>query len=181
MSDSSNLIWLDLEMTGLDATKDVILELALIPTDKDLHILDQGIDIVIHQKESMLNSMEPKIKTMHEKSGLTDKVRHSRISETEAEEQALKYAKQYTTSQASPLCGSSIYYDRYFLMSHLPRLNEFFHYRNIDVSTIKELVKRWYPDLVPFTGKDKHEAISDIIDSIEQLKFYRENIFINAR
>jgi oligoribonuclease len=174
----SHLIWMDLEMSGLDPEKEVILEIATIVTDNMLDILAEGPNIAIHHSETALRTMEEWSKNQHGASGLLDRVKASRFSCQKAEGEILSFLSRYCKKGRSPLCGNSIWQDRRFLIKHMPRLEEFFHYRNIDVSSIKELVRRWYPSLPPYEKKKNHLALSDIRESIQELRYYREKIFI---
>jgi len=172
------LIWLDLEMTGLDPDQQTIIEIGTVVTDSDLSVVARGPSLVIHQSDAVLAAMDPWCIEHHGQSGLTQRVRDSSITLAQAEEQTLAFLKKYCKSNASPLCGNSIGQDRRFLVKYMPRLNHFFHYRNIDVSSIKELVKRWYPpDLQPPDKKKTHYVMDDIDESIEELRFYRKAIF----
>ncbi len=174
----SNLIWIDLEMTGLDPEKMVILEIASIATDADLNIIAEGPHTVINYPEEVLDNMEEWSRTHHQASGLLDRVRASKISCEQAEQETLEFVKKHCAQGESPLCGNTIWQDRRFLVRYMPVLEGYFHYRLIDVSSIKELVKRWYPDLPPYEKKKDHLALSDIIESIEELRYYREKIFV---
>jgi oligoribonuclease len=172
-----NLIWIDLEMTGLDPSSDVIIEIATIITDKNLNILDEGPSIVVHQPDDILDNMDEWCTTQHGKSGLTDRVRKSTISEATAENLTLAFLKQYVPERKSPMCGNSICQDRRFLARWMPRLEMYFHYRNLDVSTLKELTSRWAPEKkMVYTKESSHLAMDDIKDSIAELKHYREHI-----
>ncbi|HEB82035.1 MAG TPA: oligoribonuclease [Gammaproteobacteria bacterium] len=175
--DDDNLIWLDLEMTGLDPNSDVIIEIATIVTDKNLNILDEGPSIVIHQPDDVMDNMDEWCTNQHGKSGLTDRVRNSAISEETAENLTLAFLRQYVPPRKSPMCGNSICQDRRFLARYMPQLEEFFHYRNLDVSTLKELTRRWAPDKkMVYTKESSHLAMDDIKDSIDELRHYREHI-----
>ncbi len=171
------LIWLDLEMTGLDPEEHVILEIASIITDSNLQIIAEGPDIVIHHSAEELLSMDEWSKEQHMNSGLIDKVKSSTITCEEAESLTLEFLSKYTAQRTCPLCGNSVWQDRHFLIKHMPRLEDFFHYRNVDVSTIKELVKRWYPNIGDFKKEKRHLALSDIKESIRELQYYRKMIF----
>jgi len=172
-----NLIWLDLEMTGLDPNSDVIIEIATIVTDRNLNVIDEGPAIVIHQPDHIMNNMDEWCTNQHGKSGLTDRVRNSAISEETAENLTLAFLRQYVPEKKSPMCGNSICQDRRFLARYMPTLEDFFHYRNLDVSTIKELVGRWAPDKkMVYTKESSHLAMDDIRDSIDELRHYRDNV-----
>lgn len=174
---SPYLVWLDMEMSGLDPDKEKILEIALIITDNALNVVESAPVYIINQSDELLENMDPWCKGTHGKSGLTQKVKDSSISEEQAEQEILTLLKKYLREGASPLCGNTIHQDRRFLCRYMPKLEAFFHYRNIDVSTLKELVKRWKPEIAKqFKKHNKHEALADILESIEELKFYRQNI-----
>lgn len=174
----TNLIWLDLEMTGLNFDNDRIIEIATIVTDSQLNIIVEGPGLAIHQGDELLNSMDEWNTKQHNQSGLVERVKKSKVTENKAEQQTLEFLRQYVNPNKSPLCGNSICVDRRFLYRYMPKLEQFFHYRNLDVSTIKELVLRWYKEQVPeFKKESKHLALSDIYDSIDELKYYREKIF----
>ena len=176
---SNNLIWLDMEMTGLSVINNVIIELAVVITDSNLNILDQSPSYVINQPESELIKMDKWNLSVHNKSGLIDKVRNSSICLQQVENEVILLISQYCKHGESPLCGNTIHQDRKFLVKYMPQLESFFSYRNIDVSSIKELTKRWYPDIYSqFKKNNKHEALEDIKESINELLFYRKNIFI---
>ena len=180
MDKKTNLIWIDLEMTGLIPEKDIIIEIATVVTDANLNVLADGPSIAIHQDDKHLDSMDEWNTRQHTKSGLVKRVKESKVSLNEAEKQTLDFLMQYVDSGASPMCGNSICQDRRFLYIYMPKLEKFFHYRHIDVSTLKELAVRWKPDIVSASFKQsKHLALSDIYDSINELKHYREH-FIDA-
>ncbi len=171
-----NLVWIDCEMTGLDPEKERLLEIAVIVTGPHLSPRIEGPVLVIHQSDELLNKMDAWNKGTHGKSGLIDKVKASTISEAEAEEQILAFLKKYLPKSASPLCGNSIGQDRRFLVRYMPKLEAYFHYRNIDVSTFKELAKRWKPEVYSaFKKAQKHTALADVNESIEELVHYREH------
>lgn len=175
-----NLIWIDLEMTGLDTVNDAIIEIATAVTDPQLAEIAQGPSIVIHRSDSELNGMDKWNKKQHLKSGLTEEVRNSVIDYGEAEARTLEFLKQYADKSRSPMCGNSICQDRRFLARCMPELEQFFHYRNLDVSTLKELARRWYPEEVAEQTKaedGKHRAMHDVLASIEELRFYRSCLF----
>lgn len=177
--DSNNLIWIDLEMTGLDPQQDRIIEIATIVTDQDLNILVEGPSIAIHQPSEVMSAMDEWNTNQHAKSGLTERVRKSQHSETLAEQETLGFLRQYVPKGASPICGNSICQDRRFLARSMPELEDYFHYRNLDVSTLKELAKRWAPAVWKgVTKSGKHLAMDDIRDSINELRHYRDQ-FLN--
>lgn len=178
MTKNENLIWLDLEMSGLDFDNDVILEIATIVTDTDLNILAYGPNIAIKHPESIINGMDEWCTKTHTNSGLIDRIRKSPVTTKEAECQTLRFLQSWASKNTAPLCGNSIWVDRRFLSKHMSNLESFFHYRNIDVSTIKELAHKWRPDIKRMVKKNNHKAISDIKNSIAELKHYTEN-FIN--
>lgn len=172
--DSQNLIWIDLEMTGLDPEKERIIEIATIVTDKDLNILAEGPVLTVHQTDERLNSMSDWCIRTHSENGLIERVKQSKLTERAAELQTLDFLKQWVPKGASPICGNSVPQDKRFLYKYMPDLADYFHYRHLDVSTLKELVRRWKPEiLTQFTKKNTHLALDDIRESIEELKFYR--------
>jgi oligoribonuclease len=172
-----HLIWIDLEMTGLDPERHVIVEIASVITDDQLNIIGEGPDIAIYHPAPVLSKMEPWSLEHHTASGLMERIKASPYPCKMAEEETLRFISNYCEEGASPLCGNTIGQDRRFLVKHMPNLEKFFHYRNIDVSSIKELTKRWYPAHPPFKKKKAHLALSDILESINELKYYRENVF----
>jgi oligoribonuclease len=178
-NNDTHLIWLDLEMTGLDTQNDSIIEIATVITDAQLNIIAEGPVLAIHQSDKKLDAMDKWNQRQHKKTGLVDRVKASTITETNAEKVTLNFIKEFVSAKKSPMCGNSICQDRRFLARCMPTLEEYFHYRNLDVSTIKELALRWYPNLEKFKKKSTHVALQDIKDSIEELKYYRENIFTN--
>jgi oligoribonuclease len=174
--DQNNLVWLDMEMTGLDPDKDRIIEIAIVVTDSQLKTRAEAPVAVVHQADTILDAMDDWNKSTHARSGLIDKVKASTLTEADAEERLLAFLAQHVPARTSPMCGNSICQDRRFLARHLPRLEAYFHYRNLDVSTLKELAKRWKPDVAKGLVKQgKHEALADIYESIAELKYYREN------
>lgn len=177
----NRLVWIDLEMTGLDAGHHTIVEVATIVTDPDLNVLAEGPNLVIHQPEEALARMDSFVLNLHTKSGLLDKLRATTLSMSEAEGATLEFVRQHCQTGSSPLCGNSVHKDRQFLERHMPALCGFLHYRNLDVSTVKELVRRWYGAQVPpFPKSDKHRALDDIRESIAELRYYRERVFVPA-
>lgn len=174
--DLQRLIWIDLEMTGLNPDTDLIIEIATIVTDKDLNILAQGPVLAVHQSDAALAAMDDWNQNTHGQSGLIQRVKDSKIDDAEAERQTLEFLKQWVPERSSPMCGNTIGQDRRFLYRHMPQLEAFFHYRSIDVSTLKELAARWAPDLKDgFVKQTKHQALDDIIESIDELKYYRQH------
>ena len=174
--DQNNLAWLDMEMTGLDPHRDRIIEMAIVVTDAQLNTVAESPVLVVHQADAVLDAMDDWNKSTHARSGLITKVKASTLAEAEAEQQYLDFLAQHLPIRTSPICGNSICQDRRFLARYMPRLEAYFHYRNLDVSTLKELVKRWRPELAKGFGKHgKHEALADIYESIEELKYYREH------
>ena len=171
------LVWIDLEMTGLNPDRDVILEIAALVTDSELNILSEGPVFAIHHSEEILTGMDEWNTTQHGKSGLTDRVRQSTEDTTSAESKILEYLAAHVKPGKAPLCGNSIWQDRRFLVRHMPRLDKFFHYRLLDVSSVKILASSWYPDVAPFLKSDAHLALSDIRESVAELRYYREKIF----
>jgi len=174
----THLIWIDLEMTGLDTQKDAIIEIATIVTDSQLNILAEGPVLAIHQSEVLLNAMDNWNQRQHKKTGLIERVQNSTVTEAEAQAATIEFLKEYIPANKSPMCGSSICQDRRFLARCMPELEAYFHYRNLDVSTVKEIALRWYPEIAKkFKKQSKHLALDDIKESIEELVFYREEIF----
>ncbi|MAS00421.1 MAG: oligoribonuclease [Nitrosomonadales bacterium] len=173
---NDNLIWLDMEMSGLNSETDKILEIAVIITDPFLRIIEEGPVLVLKQSDEILAKMDSWNQSTHGKSGLIEKVKNSKINEEIATHQLLEFFKKYVGKNKSPMCGNSICQDRRFMAKHMPDLESYFHYRNLDVSVFKELAKRWKPELIEgFKKKSKHEALADILESIEELKYYREH------
>jgi oligoribonuclease len=180
MQSPQNLIWIDLEMTGLEPEHDVIIEMATIVTDSDLNILATGPVIAVHQSDALLAGMDEWNTRTHGESGLTQRVRDSQISTAEAEAQTIAFLEQWVPKGKSPICGNSIGQDRRFLCRYMPTLEAFFHYRNLDVSTLKILAERWAPQIKEgFQKKGTHQALDDIRESIAELQYYREH-FIKA-
>jgi oligoribonuclease len=178
MKDNSNLIWIDLEMTGLDTQRDYIIEIASIVTDKNLNILAEGPNLVIHQLDEVMNNMDEWNTRQHGRSGLTERVKNSTVNESRAEDDTIKFLEQFVHKSQSPLCGNTICQDRRFLARCMPKLEAFCHYRNLDVSSIRELGKRWYfEDIDNFQKNSNHRALDDIRDSIDELRYYRKTIF----
>ena len=176
-ADQNNLIWIDMEMTGLVPDSDRIIEVALLVTDAQLNLIAEGPVLVVRQPDEVLAAMDSWNKGVHGKSGLIEKVKASALDEAAVEARLLEFLAPLVPAGASPMCGNSICQDRRFLARSMPRLEAYFHYRNLDVSTLKELVKRWKPELVKGLKKEgKHEALADILDSIEELKYYRKNV-----
>lgn len=178
MASSDRLVWIDLEMTGLDPDKERIIEIATIVTDADLNTIAEGPVLAVHQPDSLLEAMDEWCTRTHGESGLTQRVRESRVSEADAERETIAFLQAHLEPGQSPLCGNSIGQDRRFLVRYMPGLEAFFHYRNLDVSTIKELARRWRPDVLDgVKKKGSHLALDDIRDSIEELRHYRETFF----
>ncbi len=179
MDKETNLIWIDLEMTGLDPEVDRIIEIATIVTDKNLNLVAEGPNLVIHQEKSLMDGMDEWNTTHHGQSGLTQRVLDSNISESEAERLTLEFVQEHTLPRKSPLCGNSIWQDRRFLTKYMKNLESHFFHRVVDVSSLKELARRWRPELVDgFTKKGAHLALDDIRESIEELKYYRDHFLI---
>ncbi len=173
------MVWIDLEMTGLDPRKCVILEIGAVVTDSQLNIVAEGPYLPIHQSEKTLTSMEAWSRHHHGKSGLTDACRHSKISLKKAEQEVLSFVKTYCKEKTAPFCGNTIWQDRRFMVKYMPKLESYLHYRVIDVSSVKELVQRWYPESYKKvrTKKQAHRVKDDILESIDELKYYREKFF----
>ncbi|KUM05256.1 oligoribonuclease [Chromobacterium subtsugae] len=174
--DTNNLIWLDMEMTGLNPDSDRIIEVAMIVTDSHLNVVAESPVLVVHQSDAILDGMDDWNKNTHGKSGLIEKVKNSAINEAEAEQVLLAFMMQYVPERGSPMCGNTIHQDRRFMARWMPKLEAYFHYRNLDVSTLKELCKRWKPEVAKGVVKrGKHEALADILESIEEMRYYREH------
>jgi oligoribonuclease len=178
MISPENLIWIDLEMTGLDPQTDRIIEIATVVTDSQLTVLAEGPVLAIHQTDTVLGVMDEWNRTQHGRSGLLERVRASRIDEQSAQSQTLRFLSEYVPQGKSPMCGNSICQDRRFLARCMPTLEAYFHYRNLDVSTLKELAQRWYPNRERFTKPSAHLALDDIRASIEELRHYRQTLLI---
>ncbi|MSP95946.1 MAG: oligoribonuclease [Betaproteobacteria bacterium] len=175
--DQNNLVWIDMEMTGLIPDSDRVIEIAMVITDTQLNLLAEGPVLVVHQPVAILDAMDGWNKSTHAKSGLIEKVNASALDEAAAEALAIGFLKEYVPTGASPMCGNSIGQDRRFMACWMPKLEAYFHYRNLDVSTIKELVRRWKPEVAKGMVKhNKHEALADVLESIEELKYYRRTV-----
>jgi len=175
---ANNLIWIDMEMTGLTPDSDRIIEVAMVITDPQLEVLAEAPVWALHQPDEVLDGMDAWNKSTHGKSGLIERVRASRLAEAEVEKMALEFLKAHVPPGASPMCGNSICQDRRFLARWMPALEAHFHYRNLDVSTLKEIVRRWKPEVAKgFSKEGKHQALADIYDSLEELKYYRKTVF----
>ncbi len=176
MQDANNLIWVDLEMTGLEPDEDVVIEIATIVTDSDLNTLAEGPVIAIHQSDARLDGMDEWNTTHHNSSGLVDRVKASNYDEDRATDETLEFLRQWVPENSSPMCGNTICQDRRFMARHLPRLEVYFHYRNLDVSTLKILMQRWRPELESgFRKTATHLALDDIRESIDEMRYYREH------
>jgi len=175
--DSNNLVWIDMEMTGLVPDSDRIIEIAVLVTDSQLNLVAEGPVLVVKQPDEVLAAMDSWNRSVHAKSGLVEKVKASTLDEATAERRTIEFLAQHVPAGVSPMCGNSICQDRRFLARWMPKLEAFFLYRNVDVSTLKELVKRWKPEVVKGMKKEgKHEALADIYESIEELKYYRRSV-----
>jgi oligoribonuclease len=178
MPSSDYLVWIDLEMTGLKPDTDVIIEMATIVTDANLHVVAEGPVIAIHQPEAVLDGMDDWNKRTHGTSGLIARVRDSKYTMASAEQRTLEFVSALVEPNSSPMCGNSICQDRRFLARHMPALERFFHYRNLDVSTLKELARRWAPGLLAgFSKQGEHKALADIQESVRELAYYRQHLF----
>lgn len=177
MSKKDNLIWMDLEMTGLNPNEHKIIEVATIATDKDLNILEEGPVIAIHYSQKELENVNDWSFETHTANGLLNRVEKSQIDLAEAENITLSFIMQYVKENKGILCGSSIHNDRRFLIKHMPKIDNYLHYRMLDVSSVKEISNRWYPEVPEYKGGESHLALDDIKKSIDILKYYRENIF----
>jgi oligoribonuclease len=178
--DATRLIWIDMEMTGLRPDSDRIIEVALVVTDPALAVVAEAQVLVVHQDDATLGGMDSWNQSTHARTGLTDKVKASTLIEKDVEERMLAFLREHVPAKASPMCGNTICQDRRFLARWMPELEDYFHYRNLDVSTLKELCKRWQPDVARgWTKQGKHEALADIYESIDELKYYRDH-FIKA-
>lgn len=172
--DQNHLVWLDMEMTGLQPGKDVIIEVAMVVTDANLNTVAEGPVLAIHQSDTVLDAMDDWNKKTHGRSGLIDRIRASTVDVVQAQDIYLEFLKQWVPERTSPMCGNSICQDRRFMAHEMPQLEAWFHYRNLDVSTLKELARRWAPEVVKgLTKQGKHEALADIYESIDELKHYR--------
>jgi oligoribonuclease len=174
----TNLFWVDLEMTGLDPEKDVILEIACLITDSDLNILAEGPEIAIHQDDSELAKINEQVNEIFKQSDLREKVKNSKINLAEAEDQVLNFVTKYCIKGRSPYCGNTVATDKQFIKKYMPKLYDYLHYRTIDVSTVKELAKRWYPKLPIYIKAEKHRAMDDIKESVAEMKYYRDKVFV---
>jgi len=174
--DKQNLIWIDLEMTGLEPATDSIIEIATVVTDKALNILAQGPVLAVHQSKETMDAMDDWNQKHHGQSGLIEQVLNSSLTENDAELETIEFLEKWVPKGASPMCGNSICQDRRFMANYMPTLEAFFHYRNLDVSTIKELASRWAPEIMKgFKKQATHQALDDVIESIEELKYYRQH------
>jgi oligoribonuclease len=175
--DPSRLIWIDMEMSGLDPDRERVLEIAVVVTDTELNTVGEAPVLVLHQSNDLLDAMDDWNKSTHGKSGLVDRVKASTLAEAEAEERLLAFLTDLVPPRTSPMCGNSVHQDRRFLARYLPRLEAFFLYRNLDVSTLKELARRWKPQImVGLTKHGRHEALADVYESIDELRYYREHL-----
>ena len=182
MIDECNLVWIDLEMSGLNPATDRILEIATLVTNQNLDTLAEGPVIAINQTSEVIDYMDDWNTYHHTRSGLTERVRRSLCDERSASEQILNFLAKWVPSQTSPMCGNTIFQDRRFMARYMPELEKFFHYRNLDVSTIKILTERWRPDIANgFIKEGSHEALSDVRESVAELKFYRQNFLLSTR
>ena len=178
MNKKTNLIWIDLEMTGLSPENDVIIEIATVVTDADLNVIDEGPSLAIHQDNNYLDGMDEWNTSHHTASGLVERVRTASVSCQQAETETLDFLKEWVPHGSAPLCGNSVWNDKKFMEKEMPLLVDFLHYRMIDVSTVKELSRRWYPEAGRYEKKGAHLALDDILESIEELRYFRERIFL---
>lgn len=177
--DGNALVWIDLEMTGLYPEKDRIIEIATIITDQHLNLVAEGPVLAIHQPDSILDQMDEWNQTTHYETGLIERVRNSSVTEQEAEKRTLAFIREYVPKKTSPLCGNSVCQDRRFLYPYMPEITNYLHYRNLDVSSLKELAMRWRPEIMAgFEKQNAHKALDDIKESIQELKYYRRTMFI---
>lgn len=176
-TDKQHLVWMDLEMTGLNPESDEIIEIASLVTDGQLNIIAEGPEIVIHQPPSRFQKMDEWNRNQHTKSGLWAKVLASQVTIADAEKQTLDFLREHTAPKVTPLCGNSIWQDRRFINRYMPAIDSFLHYRMVDVSSFKEMVQRWYPKIGSVNKRESHRALDDIIESVEELKFYRDKVF----
>ena len=175
-ADANNLIWVDMEMSGLDPLVEKVLEVAIVITDTKLNTVAEGPVIVVHQPAAVLDAMDAWNKSTHAKSGLIERVKASEITEAQADAKLVEFLKQHVPAGVSPLCGNSVHQDRRFMVKYLTAFEAWFHYRNLDVSTLKELMRRWRPELAAgMTKHGRHEALADVYESIDELKYYREH------
>ncbi|WP_019957267.1 oligoribonuclease [Vitreoscilla stercoraria] len=176
MANASNLVWLDMEMTGLDPNKERIIEVAMIVTDNELNTIAQSPILTVHQSDELLNAMDEWNTATHTRTGLVERVKVSTMNEAEVEAQLLAFMQQYVPEKTSPMCGNSVHQDRRFMQIYMPALEAYFHYRNLDVSTLKELARRWRPEIAKgVVKKGAHQALADIEESIAEMRYYREH------
>ena len=177
---SQRMVWIDLEMTGLDIEKESIIEIATVITDSELNIIAQGPNLAVSVSEELLAGMDEWNTTHHNQSGLVERIRHEGVSISEAQQQTLEFLKQWVNAKTAPLCGNSVWNDRRFLDKEMPLVADYLHYRMVDVSTIKELARRWYPKVDKYRKKLSHLALDDILESIEELQYFRDKVFQNS-
>tara|TARA_Y100001954_G_scaffold29640_1_gene27117 strand:+ start:215 stop:763 length:549 start_codon:yes stop_codon:yes gene_type:complete len=177
---SQRMVWIDLEMTGLDIEKESIIEIATVITDSELNIIAQGPNLAVSVSEELLAGMDEWNTTHHNQSGLVERIRHEGVSISEAQQQTLDFLKQWVNPKTAPLCGNSVWNDRRFLDKEMPLVADYLHYRMVDVSTIKELARRWYPKVDKYRKKLSHLALDDILESIEELQYFRDKVFQNS-
>ena len=177
---SQRMVWIDLEMTGLDIEKESIIEIATVITDSELNIIAQGPNLAVSVSEELLAGMDEWNTTHHNQSGLVERIRHEGVSISEAQQRTLEFLKQWVNPKTAPLCGNSVWNDRRFLDKEMPLVADYLHYRMVDVSTIKELARRWYPKVDKYRKKLSHLALDDILESIEELQYFRDKVFQNS-